>query len=59
MHDEHLRETGLIEFETLIDANLVDATLKLAIGRARPVNLALPCQTAREQEVPEIGAGGE
>jgi membrane-associated phospholipid phosphatase len=37
IHDEHLRETGLIAFETLIDANLVDAALKLAIGRARPL----------------------
>ena len=36
-HNEHLRETGLIAFETLIDANLVDAGLKLAFGRARPL----------------------
>jgi len=35
--DQRLRETGLIAFETLIDANLVGATLKLATGRPRPL----------------------
>jgi membrane-associated phospholipid phosphatase len=36
-HDERLRETGLIAFETLIDANIVGETLKLAAGRPRPL----------------------
>jgi membrane-associated phospholipid phosphatase len=36
-HDEHLRETGLIAFEALIDANLISAALKLSIARARPL----------------------
>jgi membrane-associated phospholipid phosphatase len=36
-HDERLRETGLIAFETLIDANLVAEAIKLAADRARPL----------------------
>jgi membrane-associated phospholipid phosphatase len=35
-HDERFRETGLIAFETLIDANLVAEGLKLVANRARP-----------------------
>jgi membrane-associated phospholipid phosphatase len=36
-HDERLRETGLIAFETLIDANLVGEAVKLIANRARPL----------------------
>jgi membrane-associated phospholipid phosphatase len=36
-HDERLRETGLIAFETLIDANLVAEAIKLIADRARPL----------------------
>ncbi len=36
-HDERFRETGLIAFETLIDANLVAVVVKLAANRARPL----------------------
>jgi membrane-associated phospholipid phosphatase len=36
-NDERLRETGLIAFETLIDANIVSEALKLVAGRARPL----------------------
>jgi membrane-associated phospholipid phosphatase len=36
-HDERLRETGLIAFETLIDANLVGEAIKLVANRARPL----------------------
>jgi membrane-associated phospholipid phosphatase len=36
-HDERLRETGLIAFEALIDANLVAEALKLVTDRARPL----------------------
>ena len=36
-HEERLRETGLIAFETLIDSNLVVEAVKLAAGRARPL----------------------
>ena len=35
-HNQRLRETGLIAFETLIDANLVVGAIKLAANRARP-----------------------
>jgi len=35
-HDQRFRETGLIAFETLIDANIVGETLKLVTNRARP-----------------------
>lgn len=35
-HDEQFRETGLIAFETLIDANIVAEGIKLVAGRARP-----------------------
>ncbi len=35
-HDERFRETGLIAFETLVDANLVAEGLKLVANRARP-----------------------
>ncbi|MCU1235745.1 MAG: phosphoesterase, PA-phosphatase related [Candidatus Solibacter sp.] len=36
-HDERLRETGLIAFETLVDANLVGEAIKLIANRARPL----------------------
>jgi membrane-associated phospholipid phosphatase len=36
-HDERFRETGLIAFETLIDANLVAEAVKLVANRARPL----------------------
>jgi membrane-associated phospholipid phosphatase len=36
-HDERFRETGLIAFETLINANLVAEALKLVADRARPL----------------------
>ena len=36
-HDERFRETGLIAFEALIDANLVAVVVKLAANRARPL----------------------
>jgi membrane-associated phospholipid phosphatase len=36
-HDDRLRETGLIGFETLIDASLVVEALKLTTDRARPL----------------------
>uniref|UniRef100_Q025P4 Phosphoesterase, PA-phosphatase related n=1 Tax=Solibacter usitatus (strain Ellin6076) TaxID=234267 RepID=Q025P4_SOLUE len=36
-HDERFRETGLIAFETLIDANLVAEGIKLVADRARPL----------------------
>jgi membrane-associated phospholipid phosphatase len=36
-HDERFRETGLIGFETLIDASLVVEALKLVSDRARPL----------------------
>jgi membrane-associated phospholipid phosphatase len=36
-HDDRLRETGLIAFETLIDANLVAEAVKLIADRARPL----------------------
>jgi membrane-associated phospholipid phosphatase len=35
--DERFRETGMIAFETLIDANIVSEALKLAAGRERPL----------------------
>jgi membrane-associated phospholipid phosphatase len=35
-HDERFRETGLIAFETLIDANITGAAIKLIANRARP-----------------------
>ena len=35
-HDQRFRETGLIAFETLIDANIVGEVVKLAANRARP-----------------------
>jgi membrane-associated phospholipid phosphatase len=35
-HDERFRETGLIVFETLIDANIVGEGIKLIANRARP-----------------------
>jgi len=35
-HDEKFRETGLIAFETLIDANIVAEAIKLVTDRARP-----------------------
>jgi len=35
-HEERFRETGLIAFETLIDANIVGEVVKLAANRARP-----------------------
>jgi membrane-associated phospholipid phosphatase len=35
-HDERFRETGLIAFETLIDANLTGEAIKLIANRARP-----------------------
>ena len=35
-HDEHFRETGLIGFETLIDAALAGEAIKLIADRARP-----------------------
>ena len=34
--EERFRETGLIAFETLIDANIVGEVVKLAANRARP-----------------------
>jgi membrane-associated phospholipid phosphatase len=36
-HDDRFRETGLIGFETLIDANLVVEAVKLAADRSRPL----------------------
>jgi membrane-associated phospholipid phosphatase len=36
-NDERLRETGLIAFETLINANIVSEALKIVAGRARPL----------------------
>jgi membrane-associated phospholipid phosphatase len=36
-HEERFRETGLIGFETLIDANLVVEAIKLVSDRARPL----------------------
>jgi membrane-associated phospholipid phosphatase len=36
-HDERLRETGLIAFETLINVNLVAEAIKIAADRARPL----------------------
>jgi membrane-associated phospholipid phosphatase len=36
-HDDHLRETGLLGFETLIDVNIVAEALKLAADRERPL----------------------
>jgi membrane-associated phospholipid phosphatase len=35
-HDERFRETGLIAFETLIDANIAGEGIKLIANRARP-----------------------
>jgi len=35
-HEDRLRETGLIGFETLIDSNVVVEALKLVADRARP-----------------------
>jgi membrane-associated phospholipid phosphatase len=35
-HNERFRETGLIAFEALIDANIMVEVVKLATGRARP-----------------------
>lgn len=36
-HDDRLRETGLLAFETLIDSNIVVEAVKLGTGRARPL----------------------
>jgi membrane-associated phospholipid phosphatase len=36
--DERFRETGLIAFETLIDANIVSEALKIVTDRARPLD---------------------
>ena len=36
-HEERLRETGLLAFETLIDSTLVVEAVKLAADRARPL----------------------
>jgi membrane-associated phospholipid phosphatase len=36
-HDERIRETGLVGFETLIDVNLAVQALKLVADRARPL----------------------
>jgi membrane-associated phospholipid phosphatase len=36
-HNDRLRETGLIGFETLIDANLVVEAMKIVSDRARPL----------------------
>lgn len=36
-HNERFRETGLIAFETLIDANIVSEAIKLVADRARPL----------------------
>jgi membrane-associated phospholipid phosphatase len=36
-HDDHLRETGLIAIEALIDAAVVDAVVKTATQRERPL----------------------
>ena len=36
-HDERFRETGLIAFETLIDANIVGEVIKVVADRARPL----------------------
>src|ERR1035437_7798841 len=36
-HEERLRETGLLAFETLIDCTLVVEAVKLAADRARPL----------------------
>jgi membrane-associated phospholipid phosphatase len=36
-HDDRLRETGLIGFETLIDSSLIVEALKIAGDRARPL----------------------
>ena len=35
-HDERFRETGLIAFEALLDANIVGESIKLISNRARP-----------------------
>lgn len=35
-HNERFRETGLIAFEALIDANIIAEVVKLAANRARP-----------------------
>jgi membrane-associated phospholipid phosphatase len=35
-HNQRVRETGLIAFETLIDANIVAGVIKVAANRARP-----------------------
>ncbi len=37
IHDDRFRETGLIGFEALLDANIVVETVKLAADRARPL----------------------
>ena len=36
-HNERFRETGLIAFETLIDANITGEAIKLIANRARPL----------------------
>jgi hypothetical protein len=36
-HEDKLRETGLIAFETLIDSNIVAEAIKLTTDRARPL----------------------
>jgi len=36
-HDDRLRETGLLCFETLIDSNVVAQAVKMATDRARPL----------------------
>ena len=36
--DERFRETGLIAFETLIDANIVSEAVKIVTDRARPLD---------------------
>jgi membrane-associated phospholipid phosphatase len=36
-HDDHLRNTGLLAAESLIDANLVSEAIKLAADRQRPL----------------------
>jgi len=36
-HKDRVRETGLIAFETLIDANIVGELIKLGANRARPL----------------------
>ena len=37
VHNQRLRETGMLGFETLIDATLVEVALKSATDRARPL----------------------